>query len=120
MTLTTLEKLVLRIVAQDEDYERLDLMLNEIKQHLPSTSEDKALTAAQQTLRSLISRGLVELYQRNRTEAAKYDAVPKADYDRTIDTQSSWSCTSTITREVACAPTKEGQRVYETECDISR
>jgi hypothetical protein len=120
MKLTTLEKLVLRIVAQDEDYERLDLVLSEIKQHLPSASDDKALAAAQQTLRSLISQGLVELYQRNRAEAAKYDAVPKADYDRTLDARSSWSCTSKTVREVACAPTKEGQRVYETACEIPR
>lgn len=120
MTLSTLEKLVLRVVAQDGDYERLDLVLSELKEHLPGSSDEKALETSQLTLQSLISKGLVELYRRKRTETAEYTPLPRGEYERTLEQRNCWFWDEKEMADIGAAPTTEGQRVYESECNITQ
>lgn len=120
MKLSTLEKIILRIIAQDGDYERLDLLLNELKEHLPGSSDEKVLEVARQTLREFISNGLVELYCRKRTEADTYGPLSRADYAAALDLRDNWLGLADSAVEIGVAPTSEGQKIYELNCDITK
>lgn len=120
MKLTTTEKLVLRIIAQDEDYERLNLVLSELKGYFPGNSDEKALEIAKTAVRSLIAKGLIEIFRREVAERAEYEPLPQSEYGRALDERNCWFWNDAAPNYIGAAPTKEGQRVYESFCDISQ
>ena len=115
MKLTSTEELVLRLVAQDGDYELLEWLLQELVAHFPSSPPQKVLDIGRESLKSLLEKSLIELYRQRHDEDQKlppYELVASDGWDAALE-NGAWKPDPSANERISAAPTPEGQRRYE-------
>lgn len=117
MRLTTTEELVLRLVAQDGDYERLEWLIGELRESFPQSTQEKLEKTAKDALKALVSKGLVALYrQRYKTNhdksEAEHEPLASTEWQSALDIREFWAPSYTALERLSAAPTAEGEKIY--------
>lgn len=115
MELTGTEKIVLRLVAQDGDYERLEVLAQELCDYMPSTLNEKVIPAARSAIEKLVASDLISLYtetSEGQSDRVSRNLIPKDEVPTAIAGKEVWQPRHTARIRISAAPTQSGTRVY--------
>lgn len=115
MKLTATEKIVLRLVAQDGDYERLESLARELCDYMPAALNEKVVSAARTAIERLVASDLVSLYTETAEgpdERISRNPIPKGAVPAAIAPNEVWQPSYTARIRVSAAPTESGTKAY--------
>ena len=104
-----IEKIVL--MNAWEDYALLWQILNEVQTAIPAISANDVLKATRRVVRSMISRGLIDVYRRE-NRRSEFTKLSWAKRDTALDTEPFWRTDDRDSVEIGVAVTKAGEEAY--------
>lgn len=110
MKLTETEQLILKLIAQDQDYESLVLLLDEFKECRPGLSDSEASLIVNEAVRTLLEMGLVQGFSRKKI-GDDFKALTLAECLQAIARAPNWYPSERETSVVSLAPTSSGERL---------
>lgn len=114
-SLSRINKLVLKLIAQDGDYEYLPPLLAELKDYLPGT-EDELLAIARSAARELLELGLVTLY-RCADPGSDHEPLLCDQARSAVDVTLNWKPSETEPFRLGLAATPAGEEAYRRAFD---
>lgn len=112
--MTETEFLVLRLIAQDEDYESLVLLLDEFKESRPELSDADASRAVIEAAKVLLEKGLIHGFVRKMI-GGDFQALSPAECLKAIERIPNWYPSERETAIVSLAPTSSGERALKSQ-----
>lgn len=114
--LTIPEKLVLRLVARDEDYLRLESLVGELREYFPQSTQQKLIDTTRATLKSLIDKGLIATYSerfKEDSDNAARTPLTNAESEKALNKDEAWAPNYGAQERISIATTSSGQKEYE-------